>query len=245
MSSASVSKSSYQSLLFTRPQCLSKHRSLPPVKQKCAYTSLPNQHSKGGRKQHQSVQFHSNAILQKCQLDSSKQLGHSEKNVKQDLATAKEVAPPKEVECLVKCDSTMGQSSSTFSEYHVIYAGSEHCDPPLPSELWQREKISILSEYSQMHLVAKVSSLDCLRPLQCDEIAPHVRMRVLGDGNCLFCAISRHVTGTESNHYAIRKATVNYLHQNPVLIEYVLAGVDAPLDPNRRKISSTRKYEST
>jgi hypothetical protein len=247
MSSVSVSKSSYQSSLFSRLQYLSKHRSLPPVKQKCAHTSLPNQHSKGGKKQHQSVQFHSNAILRKCQLDSSKQLGHSEKNVKQDLATAKEVAPPREVERLVKCDSTMGQSSSTLSEHHVIYAGSEHCDPPsgvnrpLPCELWQREKISVLSEYSQMHLVDKVSSPDRLRPLQCDEIAPHVRMRVLGDGNCLFRAISRHVTGTESNHYAVRKATVNYLRRNPVLIEYVLAGVDAPLDPNRRKVFFNKK----
>ena len=94
MNLVSVSKSSYQSSLFSRLQCLSKHRSLLPVKQKCAHTSLPNQHSKGGKKQ--SVQFHSNAILRKNQLDSSKQLGHSEKNVKQDLATAKEVAPPQE-----------------------------------------------------------------------------------------------------------------------------------------------------
>ena len=142
----------------------------------------------------------------------------------------------------MKCDSTMGQSSSTLPEHHVIYAGSEHCDPPsgvnrpLPSEVWQREKISVLSEYSQMHLVDKVSSPDRLCPLQCDAIAPHVRMRVLGDGNCLFRAISRHVTGTESNHYAVYKATVNYLRRNPVLIEYVFAGVNSPLDPNRRKV---------
>ena len=38
MSSVSVSKSSYQSSLFSRLQCLS-NRSLPPVKQKCAHFS--------------------------------------------------------------------------------------------------------------------------------------------------------------------------------------------------------------
>ena len=47
-----------------------------------------------------------------------------------------------------------------------------------------------------MSMVDKVSSPDRVHPLPCNEIAPHIRMRVLGDGNCLFRAVSRHVTGT-------------------------------------------------
>ena len=86
-----------------------------------------------------------------------------------------------------------------------------------------------------MSVVDKVSTPDCVRPLQCDEIAPHIRARVQGDGNCLFRAISRHVTGTESNHYAVRRAAIQYRKKNPSLIEYILAGVDAPIEPKGRK----------
>ena len=64
-----------------------------------------------------------------------------------------------------------------------------------------------------------------------------------GDGNCLFRAISRHVTGTESNHYAVRKAVVNYVRQNPFLIEYVLIGVNAPAEPNKRTVFFNTKVQ--
>ena len=59
-----------------------------------------------------------------------------------------------------------------------------------------------------MSEVDKVFFPDRVRPLRCDEISPHVSMGVQGDSNCLFRAISRHVTGTESNHYAVQKAMV-------------------------------------
>ena len=87
-----------------------------------------------------------------------------------------------------------------------------------------------------MSVVDKVSSPNRVRSLQCNEISPHIRVRVQGDGNCLFRAISKHVTGTESNHYAVRKAAVNYLHQNSFLIEYILTGVDAPVEPHERRV---------
>ena len=84
-------------------------------------------------------------------------------------------------------------------------------------------------------MVDKVSSPDRVRPLRCDEISPHVHMRVQGDGNCLFCAISRHVTGTESNHYAVRKAMVKFLQEHPSLIEYVSVEDDVPREPKKRE----------
>ena len=103
-----------------------------------------------------------------------------------------------------------------------------------------------------MSVVDKVSSPDRVRSLQCDEISPYICMRVQGDGNCLFRAISRHVTGTEFNHYAVRKAVVNYLRQNSFLnylrqnsflIEYVLTGVDAPVEPNERRVFFNTKVQ--
>jgi len=59
----------------------------------------------------------------------------------------------------------------------------------------------------------------------------------------LFRAISRHVTGTESNHYAVRKAAVNYLHQNSFLIEYILIGVNAPVEPHERRVFFNTKVQ--
>ena len=84
----------------------------------------------------------------------------------------------------------------------------------------------------------------CAHPLQCDEIAPHIHARVQGDGNCLFHDISRHLTGTESNHYAVRRAAIQYLKKIPSLIEYILAGVDAPIEPKTGKHSGIAMSES-
>ena len=141
------------------------------------------------------------------------------------------------------------KSSPDVSDGTVIYCGSEHYTPPnainrpLPDDLWQRQKICVLSQYSEMSVVDKVSSPDRVRSLQCNEISPHIRVRVQGDGNCLFRAISRHVTGTESNHYAVRKAAVNYLHQNSFLIEYILIGVNAPVEPHERRVFFNTKVQ--
>ena len=141
------------------------------------------------------------------------------------------------------------KSCPDVSDGTVIYCGREHCNSPnainrpLPDELWRRQKICVLSQYSEMSVVDKVSSPDRVRSLQCNEISPHIRVRVQGDGNCLFRAISRHVTGTECNHYAVRKAAVNYLHQNPSLIQYILIGVDAPVEPHERRVYFNTKVQ--
>ena len=46
---------------------------------------------------------------------------------------------------------------------------------PLPDDLWQRQKSCVLSQYSRMSVVDKVSSPDRVRSLQCNEISPHIR----------------------------------------------------------------------
>ena len=82
---AALSESSRQSSISCLAQSISKHRSLPAAKQKCACTCVPKQYSKGSKsnkKLRQSVQLHMNVILKKTQVDKLKtKLGHSEKTI--------------------------------------------------------------------------------------------------------------------------------------------------------------------
>ena len=49
----------------------------------------------------------------------------------------------------------------------------------------------------------------------CPEIVPHTCDSILGDGNCLFRAVSKEVTGTQENHKAVRVAIINFMeHPN-------------------------------
>ena len=243
-------------------QSVYKHRPLLTSKQKGASSCMINQYTKGSKtskKQVQCTQRQKNAILEKRKTSefgiSNTAVACAEKNIKQHqhLPNSKQAIHPKGVECPPSSNSMIGQSPITVLD-DVMYGGTEHQNPPnlinraLPGEVWQREQICVLSRYSKMSVVDKVSTPDRVRPLQCDEIAPHIRARVQGDGNCLFRAISRHLTGTESNHYAVRRAAIQYLKQNPSLIEYILAGVDAPIEPKRRKAfwnSHVREYLAT
>ena len=206
MSSVTAHKRGYQG-----KQSVYKHRPLLPSKQKGASSYVTNQYTKGSKsskKQVQCTQRQKNAILEKRKTSefgiSNTAVACAEKNIKQHqhLPNSKQAMHPKVVECPPSSNSMIGQSPSTVLD-DVMYGGTEHQSPPnlinraLPGEVWQREQIRVLSRYSKMSVVDKVSTPDCVRPLQCDEIAPHIRARVQGDGNCLFRAISRHVTGNQ------------------------------------------------
>ena len=75
-----------------------------------------------------------------------------------------------------------------------------------------------------------------MRRVCCGEIAPHIRDSVLGDGNCLFRAISKEINGTEENYIAIRLAALGYLRENPSLISYgePTLNIDSCADPVRQ-----------
>jgi len=79
---------------------------------------------------------------------------------------------------------------------------------PLPTEEWKCTAVEYMKTWSKMK-VAQHSQLT--RPVTCKLIAPHVRDSVIGDGNCLFRAISKGVSGTEANHVALRNAMVNFM----------------------------------
>jgi len=93
-------------------------------------------------------------------------------------------------------------------------------DLPLPTVEWKVDAIQILIAYSDTTVHNNLSTPAWVRPVCCDEIAPHICDRVLGDGSCLFRAISKEITGTEGNHIAVRHAALQYLRQNPSLINY-------------------------
>ena len=82
----------------------------------------------------------------------------------------------------------------------------------------------------------KLSTPARVRHVCCDEIAPHTRDNILGDGNCLFRAILKELTGTEENHTAVRHAALAYLHPNPSLISYgaLTLNIDSCTDPVRQ-----------
>ena len=75
-----------------------------------------------------------------------------------------------------------------------------------------------------------------MRRVHCGKIAPHICDSVLGDGNCLFRAISTEITGTEENHIDIRLTALGYLRENPSLISYgePTLNIDPCADPMRR-----------
>ena len=91
---------------------------------------------------------------------------------------------------------------------------------PLPTVEWKLDAIQILIAYSDRTVRNNLSMPAWVRPVCCDEIAPHICDRVLGDGSCLFHAISKEITGTEGNHIVVRHAVLQYLRQNPSLINY-------------------------
>ena len=43
------------------------------------------------------------------------------------------------------------------------------------------------------------------------EIAPHTRDSIMPDGNCMYRAISKYVTGSQDNHMALRLAMIEFM----------------------------------
>ena len=125
---------------------------------------------------------------------------------------------------------------STNSPPYLEYIGNTHEDLPLPPDEWKLAAIQILGAYSGVSVHNNLSSPAWVRRVCCGEIAPHIRDSVLGDGNCLFRAISKEITGTEENHNAIRLTTLGYLRENPSLISYgePTLNIDSCADPMRQ-----------
>ena len=95
------------------------------------------------------------------------------------------------------CVEVIGESPAT-----VTVTG------PLPTEEWKSAARDVIAKLSRCELTARSQRV---QKIPCRDIEPHIRDRVQGDGNCLFRAFSKEVTGTESNHRAVRQAILNFM----------------------------------
>ena len=95
------------------------------------------------------------------------------------------------------CVEVIGESPAT-----VTVTG------PLPTEEWKSAARDVIAKLSRCKLTARSQRV---QKIPCRDIEPHIRDRVRGDDNCLFRALSKEVTGTESNHQAVRQAIVNFM----------------------------------
>ena len=75
--------------------------------------------------------------------------------------------------------------------------------------------MEILSQLSGITVTNRLVNPDEVCRRECAEILPHKLDGVIGDGNCLFRAISKELSGSEVNHQAVRMAAVNFLRLQP------------------------------
>ena len=95
------------------------------------------------------------------------------------------------------------QITSEVSGNPVIVTG------PVPTCEWRSNAVEAIKFWSKCEVNVECNPKLSIKP--CAEIAPHIRDCVLGDGHCLFRTLSKDITGTESNHRAVRLALVNFM----------------------------------
>ena len=76
-----------------------------------------------------------------------------------------------------------------------------------PAPEWRVEAIKFIEEWSACKIECTVEEDNIIK---IEEILPHVCDKIIGDGNCLFRALSKAVTGSQINHMQLRKAIVNF-----------------------------------
>jgi len=87
---------------------------------------------------------------------------------------------------------------------------SPECMSGVHQELEHWSGLSLVTESEPVHVSA------------CPEIMPHTCDSILGDGNCLFRALSKEVTGTQENHKAVCVAIVNFMeHPNNAQVYFL------------------------
>ena len=170
---------------------------------------------------------------------------HPQRNVVAKKKPTKRTAPESKPTSLSLPPSPKRPRLSTnppFGTPDVQYVGTTYVelgddiDRPLPPGEWKLSAIQILAAYSGMNVHNNLSTPAQVRRVRCGEIAPHIHDRVLGDGNCLFRAISKEITRTEENHITIRLAALGYLRENPSRITYGAPtfNIDPCTDPVRQ-----------
>ena len=106
----------------------------------------------------------------------------------------------------------------------------EMLPPPSTNRDWVQKAVAIISKLSGIAVVERV---DAVKQVPCREIAPHIRDEIVGDGACLYRSISKAITGTEDNHFAVRMSLINFmLHPDNVVAfgRFLRTGISYDLD---------------
>ena len=82
---------------------------------------------------------------------------------------------------------------------------------PLPDNDWREMVLSVITEYSGEVVVNCIHNPTPDRLVAEPEVAPHMLDKSTPNGSCLFNALSKELTGTECNHYALRQAICNFM----------------------------------
>ena len=119
-------------------------------------------------------------------------------------------------------EESKGSDSGSDSEDLIIgntEPGTVGPSGPLPSPEWMSGVHQELEHWSGLSLVTESEPVHVSA---CPEIMPHTCDSILGDGNCLFRALSKEVTGTQENHKAVRVAIVNFMeHPNNAQVYFL------------------------
>ena len=102
--------------------------------------------------------------------------------------------------------------------------------PPSTNRDWVQKAVAIISKLSGIAVVERV---DAVKQVPCREIAPHIRDEIVGDGACFYRSISKAITGTEDNHFAVRLSLINFmLHPDNVVAfgRFLRTGISYYLD---------------
>ena len=93
--------------------------------------------------------------------------------------------------------------------------GIVHCESPktfaitgAPTSSWRDDAMAFLGTLTDAPVVHVVEGVI---PLKCEELSPHIRDSMVPDGNCMYRAISKQVTGSQDNHMALRLAMIQFM----------------------------------
>ena len=102
-------------------------------------------------------------------------------------------------------------SKKTCSSQSAPLASSQPNAPaipgPSPTTDWKKHAIAAIQKYTSIPIIDKTATPHANNSQVCPEIHPYLINKVIGDGHCGFRAISKSITGTESNHTALKSSS--------------------------------------
>ena len=99
---------------------------------------------------------------------------------------------------------------------------------PLPTPEWKTNAGTILQQWSGLPLITEPESdVEIVR----SEILPHVCDSIIADGNCLFRALSKEITGTQENHRAVRLSIIKFMLEPLNALEFARMLFSTAPDP--------------